>query len=39
VEELELKQIAELTGMNPSTVKTHLYRALAVVRESVGGKP
>jgi RNA polymerase sigma-70 factor, ECF subfamily len=35
VEELELKQIAELTGMNPSTVKTHLYRALAVVRESV----
>jgi RNA polymerase sigma-70 factor (ECF subfamily) len=39
VEEMELKEIAELTGMNPSTVKTHLYRALAVVRASMGGKP
>jgi RNA polymerase sigma-70 factor, ECF subfamily len=38
VEEMELKEIAELTGMNPSTVKTHLYRALAVIRESAGGK-
>jgi RNA polymerase sigma-70 factor (ECF subfamily) len=38
VEEMELKEIAELTGMNPSTVKTHLYRALAAVRESVGGR-
>ena len=37
VEEMELKEIAELTGMNPSTVKTHLYRALAAVRENVGG--
>jgi RNA polymerase sigma-70 factor (ECF subfamily) len=39
VEEMELKEIAETTGMNPSTVKTHLYRALAAVRASVGGKP
>lgn len=38
VEEMELKEIAETTGMNPSTVKTHLYRALAAVRENVGGK-
>lgn len=38
VEEMELKEIAELTGMNPSTVKTHLYRALAAVRAGVGGK-
>lgn len=38
VEEMELKEIAELTGMNPSTVKTHLYRALAVVRETVGAQ-
>ena len=37
VEEMELKEIAELTGMNPSTVKTHLYRALAAVRANVGG--
>ncbi len=38
VEEMELKEIAETTGMNPSTVKTHLYRALAAVRGSMGGK-
>lgn len=38
VEEMELREIAETTGMNPSTVKTHLYRALAAVRESMGGK-
>jgi RNA polymerase sigma-70 factor (ECF subfamily) len=38
VEEMELKEIAELTGMNPSTVKTHLYRALAAVREGMGGR-
>jgi len=38
VEEMELKEIADLTGMNPSTVKTHLYRALAAVRETVGSK-
>jgi RNA polymerase sigma-70 factor (ECF subfamily) len=38
VEEMELREIAETTGMNPSTVKTHLYRALAAVRANAGGK-
>ncbi len=33
VEELELSEIAETTGMNTSTVKSHLYRALRIVRE------
>ena len=37
VEEMELSEIAETTGMNTSTVKSHLYRALRVVRERVGG--
>jgi RNA polymerase sigma-70 factor (ECF subfamily) len=37
VEEMELKEIADVTGMNPSTVKTHLYRALAAVRARAGG--
>jgi RNA polymerase sigma-70 factor, ECF subfamily len=32
VEELELADIAQITGLPVSTVKTHLYRALAVVR-------
>ncbi len=32
VEELELVDIAEITGMPMSTVKTHLYRGLAIVR-------
>jgi len=36
VEEMELAEIAETTGMNTSTVKSHLYRALRVVRERVG---
>jgi RNA polymerase sigma-70 factor (ECF subfamily) len=38
VEEMELSEIAESTGMNTSTVKSHLYRALRVVRERVGGE-
>jgi RNA polymerase sigma-70 factor, ECF subfamily len=33
VEEMELDEIAETLGMNLSTVKSHLYRALAIVRE------
>jgi len=33
VEELELDEIAETLEMNLSTVKSHLYRALAIVRE------
>jgi RNA polymerase sigma-70 factor (ECF subfamily) len=38
VEELELSEIAETTGMNTSTVKSHLYRALRIVRERAGGQ-
>ena len=38
VEEMELAEIAETTGMNTSTVKSHLYRALRVVRERAGGQ-
>ena len=33
VEELELPEIAETTGLPVSTVKSHLYRALNTVRE------
>ena len=36
-EEMELAAIAEATGMKISTVKTHLHRAVRVVREKVGG--
>lgn len=32
VEELELPEIAHITGLPLSTVKTHLYRALATIR-------
>jgi RNA polymerase sigma-70 factor, ECF subfamily len=39
VEEMELGEIAATTGMNESTVKSHLYRALGVVRKRIGGKP
>ncbi len=40
VEELELTDIAAVTGLPLSTVKTHLYRALAAVRarHAGGGK-
>jgi RNA polymerase sigma-70 factor (ECF subfamily) len=38
VEEMELDEIAETLGMNLSTVKSHLYRALAIVRERMEGK-
>jgi RNA polymerase sigma-70 factor (ECF subfamily) len=38
VEELELAEIAETTGMNTSTVKSHLYRALRAVRQRAGGQ-
>jgi RNA polymerase sigma-70 factor (ECF subfamily) len=37
VEELELDEIATTIGMNLSTVKSHLYRALAIIRERMGG--
>jgi len=36
VEEMELEEIAATIGMNLSTVKSHLYRALAVIRERLG---
>jgi RNA polymerase sigma-70 factor, ECF subfamily len=37
VDEMELEEIAETVGMNLSTVKSHLYRALAILRERMGG--
>ncbi len=36
VEELELPEIAEAMQMNVNTVKSHLYRALSVVKQRVG---
>ena len=36
VEEMELDEIATTIGMNLSTVKSHLYRALAIIRERMG---
>lgn len=38
VEEMELDEIAGTIGMNLSTVKSHLYRALAILRERMGGR-
>jgi RNA polymerase sigma-70 factor (ECF subfamily) len=38
VEELELREIAQATGLNEGTVKAHLSRALARVRAELGGK-
>ncbi len=35
VEEMELREIADLMGMKESTVKSHLYRALNSVRTKV----
>jgi RNA polymerase sigma-70 factor, ECF subfamily len=35
VEEMELREIADLMGMKESTVKSHLYRALTAVRSRV----
>lgn len=36
VEELELSDIAAITGMTQPTVKTHLYRAVGAVRARLG---
>jgi RNA polymerase sigma-70 factor (ECF subfamily) len=36
VEELELPEIAEAMRMNVNTVKSHLYRALSVVKQQAG---
>lgn len=38
VEEMELSEIARSIGLNEGTVKAHLSRALAKVREKVGGR-
>jgi RNA polymerase sigma-70 factor (ECF subfamily) len=38
VEELELSEIAESTGLNEGTVKAHLSRALGKVRGELGAK-
>lgn len=38
VEELELSEIAETTGLREGTVKAHLSRALARVRTELGGR-
>jgi len=36
VEDLDISEIAEVTGMPTQTVKTHLYRAVATIREKFG---
>ncbi|MGA7107180.1 MAG: sigma-70 family RNA polymerase sigma factor [Terracidiphilus sp.] len=38
VEELELSEIAQTTGLSEGTVKAHLSRALGRVRRELGGK-
>ena len=37
VEEMEMEEIVEATGMKMGTVKSHLHRALAAVRERAAG--
>lgn len=37
VEDMDLLEIAEVTGMKEGTVKTHLFRALHSVRARLGG--
>jgi RNA polymerase sigma-70 factor, ECF subfamily len=39
VEELDLSEIAATTGLPISTVKSHLYRALAIIRASHNSSP
>src|SRR5690349_331519 len=39
VEDMDLLEIAAVTGMKEGTVKTHLFRALQTVRARLGGKP
>lgn len=38
VEEMELLEIAAVTGMKEGTVKTHLFRALHSVRQCIGSR-
>ena len=37
IEEMDLQEICEATGMQISTVKTHLHRAVKAVRLKLGG--
>jgi RNA polymerase sigma-70 factor (ECF subfamily) len=37
IEEMELQDISEATGMQINTVKTHLHRAVKAVRLKLGG--
>jgi DNA-directed RNA polymerase specialized sigma24 family protein len=37
VEEMNLDEIAEATGLSAGTVKSHLHRALTAVRKAEGG--
>jgi RNA polymerase sigma-70 factor, ECF subfamily len=38
VEDLDLLEIAAITGMKEGTVKTHLFRALHTVRARLEGR-
>ncbi|HEY4382428.1 MAG TPA: sigma-70 family RNA polymerase sigma factor [Acidobacteriaceae bacterium] len=38
IEEMDLQEICDATGMQISTVKTHLHRAVKAVRQKLGGK-
>ena len=38
IDEMELNEICEATGMQISTVKTHLHRAVKAVRHKLGGQ-
>jgi RNA polymerase sigma-70 factor (ECF subfamily) len=38
IEEMELQDICQATGMRISTVKTHLHRAVKAVRLKLGGR-
>jgi RNA polymerase sigma-70 factor (ECF subfamily) len=38
LEEMELQEICQATGMQINTVKTHLHRAVKAVRARVGGE-
>jgi RNA polymerase sigma-70 factor (ECF subfamily) len=38
VEEMDLSEIAQVTGLNEGTVKAHLSRALTKVRTELGGR-
>jgi RNA polymerase sigma-70 factor (ECF subfamily) len=39
IEEMELQEICQATGMQISTVKTHLHRAVKAVRLTLRGRP